>query len=98
MREDMQKRKSMAAKKKGEVDVEIMGVQQQDLEKLASDSQENTPDEAYKLAVKNEQPRIQKHTDAVEVPSDPFKVQAQKFQRKGWGNAAAQPKVEPVVI
>ena len=46
MREDMQKRKSMAAmKKKGgsDVDIEIIGVSQNDIDKLASESQENYP-------------------------------------------------------
>ena len=33
----------------------------------------------------------------MEAPTDPFKVQASKFQRKGWGNGPAQPKAEPKV-
>lgn len=45
MREDMQKRKSQAATKKkgGDVDIEIIGVSQNDIDKLAYESQESNP-------------------------------------------------------
>lgn len=98
MREDMQKRKAMAAKGKksagaSDIEVEIAGAEK--LNDLINESmqQDDGMMSTQQYFEANQNARVEKMQKAQSTESDrtvdPFKQEAKKFQRAGWGNAKA---------